>query len=123
MLMGIVILLACQGAGEWLATSLGLPLPGPVLGMALLAVVLAAARRVPEGLTLVADMLLRAMPLFFIPAGVGVLALSDTLRAAWIPVTAALLVSTLLAIAVTALVMKLGLRWLASRSHAEKRAG
>jgi holin-like protein len=91
--------------------------------MALLAVVLAAARRVPEGLTLVADMLLRAMPLFFIPAGVGVLALSDTLRAAWLPVTAALLVSTLLAIAVTALVMKVGLRWLASRSHAEKRVG
>lgn len=123
MLVGIVILLACQAVGEGLATGLGLPLPGPVLGMALLAVALAALRRVPEGVALVSDGLLRAMPLFFIPAGVGVLLLSDTLRAAWLPVTVALVVSTLLAIAATALVMKLALRWIASRARAEKKVG
>ena len=123
MLVGIVILLACQAVGEWLAARLGLPLPGPVLGMTLLAVALAVARRVPAGVTLVADVLLRAMPLFFIPAGVGVLVLSDTLRAAWLPITVALVVSTLLAIASTALVMKVALRLLSSRARAEKKVG
>ena len=93
------------------------------MGMALLAIALAAARRVPDGLTLVADVLLRSMPLFFIPAGVGVLALSDTFRAAWLPITVALFVSTLLAIAVTALVMKVGLRVLTSRARAQRKGG
>jgi holin-like protein len=46
------------------------------------------------------------MPLFFIPAGVGVMVLSEQFRAAWLPISAALLGSTLLAMATTAIVMK-----------------
>jgi len=93
MFVGIAILLACQVSGELLASALRIPLPGPVLGMALLA--------------------LKAMPLFFIPAGVGVLTLSETLRTAWLPITGALLGSTLLALLVTALFMKGTMRLLA----------
>ena len=46
------------------------------------------------------------MPLFFIPAGVGILTLSETFRAAWLPIVVALVGSTAIAMAVTALVMK-----------------
>jgi len=116
MFAGIAILLACQAVGQWLAAALHIAVPGPVLGMALLAAVLAVARRIPAGLAQVADGLLKAMPLFFIPAGVGVLVLSDTLRDAWLPITVALLVSTLLAIMATALVMRMALRMVARRS-------
>jgi holin-like protein len=87
------------------------PLPGPVLGMALLAVILAAFKRIPDGLATTSDALLKAMPLFFIPAGVGILTLSETFRAAWLPIVVALVGSTAIAMAVTALVMKAVLKW------------
>jgi len=122
MFAGIAVLLACQAVGEYLASALRVPIPGPVLGMALLAAVLAAARRIPLGLAQVADGLLKAMPLFFIPAGVGVLVLSSTLQSAWLPITVALLASTVLAIAVTALVMMATQRLLARRGS-EKSPG
>jgi holin-like protein len=118
MFAGIAVLLACQAVGEILATGLHVPIPGPVLGMALLAAALAAARRIPTGLAQVADGLLKAMPLFFIPAGVGVLVLSSTLQSAWLPITVALLASTVLAIAVTALVM-IGAQRLLARRRSE----
>lgn len=121
MFAGIAILLACQAVGQWLAAALHIAVPGPVLGMALLAAVLATARRVPAGLAEVADGLLKAMPIFFIPAGVGVMVLSDTLRSAWLPITVALLVSTLLAILATAVVMRTTLRLLSRRSRREPR--
>jgi len=118
MLLGAAILLACQVGGDWLATRLAWPLPGPVLGMAILAVTLAIRGRTPQGLGKVAAWLLKAMPLFFIPAGVGILLLSETLRAAWLPITAALLGSTLIALATTAIVMK-RLARLLSRARAK----
>jgi holin-like protein len=106
MFIGISILLACQAAGELLARFARVPLPGPVLGMALLAVILAAFKGIPAGLATTSDTLLKAMPLFFIPAGVGVLTLSETFRSAWLPIVVALVGSTAIALAVTALVMK-----------------
>ena len=118
MLLGAAILLACQLGGDGLATRLAWPLPGPVLGMAILALTLTVWGHTPQGLGKVAAWLLRAMPLFFIPAGVGILLLSETLRAAWLPITAALLGSTLIALATTAIVMK-RLARLLSRARAK----
>lgn len=106
MLGAIALVLLCQLAGELFATGLALPVPGPVLGMALLAAVLALLRRIPAAVDAVADGLLRAMPLFFIPAGVGVLTLTDTFRDAWLPIVVALVGSTAFALAVTALAAK-----------------
>jgi holin-like protein len=74
--------------------------------MAALTVALAAWGRTLLALTKVSNVLLKAMPLFFIPAGVGVIVLSDQLRAAWLPIAASLLGSTLVALAATAMVMK-----------------
>ena len=82
MLLGAAILLACQVGGDWLATRLAWPLPGPVLGMAILAVTLAIRGRTPQGLGKVAAWLLKAMPLFFIPAGVGIAAKPDVMAGA-----------------------------------------
>ncbi len=121
MFAGIAVLLACQAVGEWLVVALHIAVPGPVLGMALLAAVLAGARRVPAGLERVADGLLKAMPIFFIPAGVGVMVLQSTLRGAWLPITVALLGSTLLAIIATAAVMRATLHLLARRARREAR--
>lgn len=110
MLAGIAAILACQLAGEILVLRFDLPIPGPVVGMAVLALILASAHRVPEGLASVADGFLRAMPILFVPAGVGVITLHENLRQAWLPIAGAVIGSTALALAVTAGAMKLALR-------------
>lgn len=115
MLYGLALLLLAQCAGTLLASLLKLPIPGPVLGMALLSLGLLALRRVPHGLKAASDGLLKHMPLFFVPAGVGVVVLQDALRAAWLPLVMAILGSTVLALASTALVMKGLSRLLAGR--------
>ena len=105
------ILLLAQLAGEALHRALHLPLPGPVLGMALLALVLLLRKRAPdEALVKTSNGLLRWLGLLFVPAGAGVVANLGLLRAAWLPIAIALIVSTLLTIAVTALVMQVLLR-------------
>lgn len=111
LLAGAAVLLASLTGGEWVAKWCNLPLPGPVLGMAVLTVSLAIGGHTPRGLNQVATLLLKAMPLFFIPAGVGVVVLSETFRTAWLPISAALLGSTLVALATTAMVMKAVARW------------
>jgi holin-like protein len=116
LLAGGAILLLCLVGGEWAAKWLGLPLPGPVVGMAALTVALAVVGRTLGGLDRAATLLLKAMPLFFIPAGVGVALLSETFRAAWLPIGAALLGSTLIALATTAIVMKAVAKALVKRS-------
>jgi holin-like protein len=77
--------------------------------MAFLVIVLALLRRIPAGVDAVARGLLRAMPLFFVPAGVGVLTLSDTFRRDWLPIVVALVGSTVFALAVTALAARAAL--------------
>ena len=106
MIVGAVLLLASTLGADWLVTRFHLPVSGPVLGMAVLTFALALRGRTPVGLARVSELLLKAMPLFFIPAGVGVMVLSEQFRAAWLPITVALLGSTLLAMATTAVVMK-----------------
>lgn len=46
------------------------------------------------------------MGLFFVPAGVGVIAQIQRIRLEWLPITAALVLSTLLSLVVSALMMQ-----------------
>jgi holin-like protein len=105
-LSALLVLLVCQLAGEVLRTVLHIPVPGPVLGMLLLAGSYAVRRRDPgKPMRHAADGLLRWLGLLFVPAGVGVVANLDLLRAAWLPVVVALFGSTLLTLLTTALLM------------------
>ena len=105
MAQAFLVLLGCQLGGEALARGLGLSMPGPVIGMVLLAVALGARRRVPAPLARGAARLLRHMPLFFVPAGVGVVAELEHLRAEALPIVGALCGSTVAALLVTGWVM------------------
>ena len=106
----IAVLLACQLAGEGVVAWSGLPVPGPVLGMLLLLGGMMLRGGVPEGLGRVSDGLLAHLSLLFVPAGVGVMLHLATLRDEWLAVSVALVVSTVLTIAVTGLVMMLLIR-------------
>ena len=103
MLKAISILLVFQLAGEFLSRFLGLPLPGPVIGMALLVLGLLLMKQVPDWLETTSDNLLQHLSLLFVPASVGLVQYLDRIGAEWLPILAALIVSTLLGIAASAL--------------------
>ena len=105
MLENFTLILCCQLLGELAVSALALPLPGPVVGMLLLFCLLVIRGFVPDGLGKVSDALLSSLSLLFVPAGVGVMLHFELLGAELIPLSVALVVSTLLTIAVTALVM------------------
>lgn len=99
MLGAILTLLGFELIGELVRSALHLPIPGPVVGMILLAVVLAVqARKKPPSelpevtpLDTTAGVLLRHMGLLLIPAGVGIVAEADLLREEWLPIVGGLL--------------------------------
>jgi len=106
MLQAITALLVCQLIGEVIARGLGLPLPGPVIGMALLLAVLIVRKQEPAALGQTCDGLLQHLSLLFVPAGVGVLVYLGLIANQWFAILAALIGSTVLGLIVTALVLK-----------------
>lgn len=101
----ITLLLVCQLAGEVVARMAGLPVPGPVVGMVILFVGLVVKGGVPAELERVGTALLSHLSLLFVPAGVGVMIHLGLIADEWLPISAALIASTLVTIAVTAWVM------------------
>ena len=115
MLQAITVLLVYQLVGEVLALVLKLPVPGPVIGLALLFLTLLVRGAAPEKLRDTANGVLSHLSLLFVPAGVGVMVHLGRLGAEWLPIVVALVVGTVLTIAVTALAMQ----WLQRASGRE----
>lgn len=105
MLEYLTLILACQLIGEFAVSTANIPFPGPVAGMILLFVFLLIKGNIPEELGNVSAALLNNLSLMFVPAGVGVMVHFKLLGSDALPLSIALIVSTLLTIAVTALVM------------------
>ena len=106
MLAAITVLLVYQLVGEVIVQAAGLPVPGPVVGMLLLFLSLALRNGVPQRLQDTAQTLLSHLSLLFVPAGVGVMLHFHRLEAEWLPISVALVASTVITIGVTALVMR-----------------
>ncbi|MGF1649731.1 MAG: CidA/LrgA family protein [Hyphomicrobiaceae bacterium] len=106
MLDGITIILLCQLAGELTVVGLALPLPGPVVGMVILLTILLVRGAIPEPIAKAGDGLLANLLLLFVPAGVGIMLHAPLLAQDWVALSASLIGSTLLTIAVTALLMQ-----------------
>ncbi len=103
MLRAFVVIVCFQFAGEALSRLAGLPVPGPVVGLALLVLAALAWPALQREVEEVADLLLRHLSLLFVPAGVGVLQYLDLLRREWLPLLAVIVISTALTLAVSAL--------------------
>ncbi|MGB0126728.1 MAG: CidA/LrgA family protein [Rhodocyclaceae bacterium] len=110
LLTGLTFLLLFQLAGEVLVQALALPLPGPVLGLMLMFLALLVQGKVPPPLREASSGILQHFSILFVPAGAGVLLHAERIGTDWLPIAAALLVSTLLSIAVTALTLRLLMR-------------
>ena len=105
MLRALTILVLCQFAGEVVARGLGIPLPGPVLGLVFLLAILIARGGPGEDLRGTSTGLLRHLSLLFVPAGVGIVTQLDALAQNWAAILVAILVSTTLGLAVTGWIM------------------
>jgi putative effector of murein hydrolase LrgA (UPF0299 family) len=105
-LLALAILLVYQCVGEGIAFLTGWPVPGPVIGMLLLFASLLAFPRLHDLLEQTASELLRHLSLLFVPAGVGIIVAAASGRGQWWAIALALVCSTLLTLAVTALVMQ-----------------
>lgn len=106
MIPAFLIILACQLLGEVTTRATGLPVPGPVLGMALMLAGLRFSPQLRNVVRPVADGILRNLLLLFVPAGVGAAAHLTTMGGNTAPVLLAVAVSTVLAIAAGALAFK-----------------
>ena len=115
MLNWFTLILVCQLAGELIVVGTGLPLPGPVIGMLLLFGILLVVGNVPDQLARTGDFLLSNLALLFVPAGVGVMVHYQLLKNDWPAISVSLIASTLITIAVTALVM-IGLKRLTGKN-------
>jgi holin-like protein len=100
-LQGVAWLLALQALGELLGRALGLPIPGPVIGLLLLLVAL----RLPSIQASVgeaANFLLSHLSLLFVPVGVGVMTHLGLLEAHGGRVVAVIVLSTWVGLGATA---------------------
>jgi putative effector of murein hydrolase LrgA (UPF0299 family) len=113
MVQAFAILLVAQLVGESLARALQVPVPGPVIGLLLLALGLIIGRRlglVTQGslgetpLGRASDGLLRHLSLLFVPAGVGVVQQGGILLGNGPAIAIALVGSTVLTLIVSVLV-------------------
>ena len=104
----ILCLILCQLAGQVVSAAARLPVPGPVIGMFLLALLLVLrGGRIPAELDRMAEALVGTMGLLFVPAGVGIIAEGGLIQREWLPILAAVVGSTILSVAVTGVVMHL----------------
>jgi holin-like protein len=97
----LFLILFVQGLGAlavWLAR---LPLPDAVIGMLLLFAYLAWSKRGAAEIEPTADTLLRYLPLFFVPASVGVMQYGALLAQHWLALAITLVVSVLATMLVT----------------------
>jgi holin-like protein len=100
-ILGLTWLIGFQLLGEVTVRLLDVSVPGPVVGMLYLFVFL-RVRRLPGNAPVIraGSGLLRHLQLFFVPAGVGVVAYLGVLGDDWLPITVAMVGSWLLGLVV-----------------------
>ena len=124
MIVSLTLILLAQLVGEALARGAALPVPGPVIGMALLllfmvvrdrwrgkATRILAAPLVDGTLERSGKGLLAHLSLMFIPAGAGIVGRLDVLEAHGLALACVVVVSTLATLTATALTFVAVKRW------------
>lgn len=110
MIYAIAALLLFQFVGEFISRWLNIPLPGTLLGMALMLVALCIVGRTPKALQRTSDGLLKHLMLLFVPAVAGIMTQMDYIAAEWLPFIVASVGATAITIVVTAATLRFLLR-------------
>ncbi len=101
MVRGLALLLGFQFLGELVSRLTGIPVPGNVIGMALMLAALGSGLVRLSWVEEAAELLLSHLALFFIPAGVGVMVYGGLIAREWLPISLATVLSTFVVMAVT----------------------
>lgn len=101
MIKGLLLLTALYFTGEMIALYFALSVPGGVIGMVLLTGLLFSGTLDIRHVETTAQLLLDNMGLFFVPAGVGLLAYFDLIALHWLAILAITVFSFLAVLAAT----------------------
>src|SRR6202166_4227014 len=124
MIASLSLILLCQLAGEVIVRGLGLPMPGPVIGLMFLLILLLARDRFAvlargplreDGVENASRGLLAHLSLLFVPAGVGVVQKLDLVAAHGIAFAGVLAVSVVVTLLVSVATFLIASRLLTRR--------
>lgn len=99
-MVGFLLIIVLLTSGQLLG--LLIPLPAPVIGLLLCSLLCAILGKVPKSLQLISQLLLSNMALFFLPLIISATLYIDLIRSSWLPILLSLIISTLIAIVITA---------------------
>ncbi len=103
LLLGLMVILCCQLLGQFLHERFELKVPAAIVGMLLLLLFLLLGKNHSHATVQAGHRLLRLLPLFFIPAGAGIVLYRDIIAHEYLAIGAALLIGTPLAFVITLL--------------------
>ncbi|MBR6103777.1 MAG: CidA/LrgA family protein [Paludibacteraceae bacterium] len=101
MIRQCAILFGCLAAGELLVFLTGIKLPSSIIGMLLLTLLLKLGWVKLEWVKGLSDFLIANLGFFFVPPGVALMLYFDIIKAQFLPIVAATIVSTALVLVVT----------------------
>lgn len=102
-LSAVALILGFLILGDSLQRYFSLPVPGAVLGLIGLFIFLLYKKHIPPTLEQTSHSILRFLPLYFVPVGVGIVTLLPQLSEQWPRLAIVLLFSTLLSLTLTAI--------------------
>ena len=95
------IIFGCLAVGELMVWLTGIAIPSSIIGMLLLAALLQTKVIKEEWVKGMSDFLISNMGFFFVPPGVALMLYLDIIKAEFIPIVVATVVSTILVLIVT----------------------
>lgn len=106
LLRELLLILVIYFAGVILVEITNIPVPGNIIGMILLLILLCTKVVRLEKVETVAKFFMEHLAFFFIPAGVGLLTSLTVIKDSWIRLVLVSILTTIITIAVTALVVE-----------------
>ncbi len=120
MIRQLAILFGCLALGELIITLTHIPLPSSILGMLLLTLLLKLKVIRLEWVRSISDFLVTNIGFFFVPPGVAIMLYFDIIKAQFVPIVTASVISTVLVLAVTGWVHQIYGRTVKHEKIAEK---
>lgn len=101
MIRQCLIIFGCLAVGELIVWLTGISIPSSIIGMLLLAALLQMKAVKLDWVKGMSDFLIGNLGFFFVPPGVALMLYFDLIKAEWLPIVVATVVSTILVLITT----------------------